>query len=53
MGCTEYYYNNLEDKVDESAVATSYQVGWIYYTLQDIIGQKFWQYKIQNVKTLQ
>ena len=33
--------NSLEDKVDKSAVATSYQVGWIDYTLQDILGQKF------------
>ena len=33
VGCIEYYYNSLEDKVDKSAVATSYQVGWINYTL--------------------
>ena len=32
---------------------TSYQVGWIDYTLQDILGQKFGQYNIQNAKTLQ
>ena len=25
----------------KSAVATSYQVGWIDYTLQNILGQKF------------
>ena len=41
VGCGEYQYNSLEDKVDKSAVATSYQVGWIDYTLQDILGQKF------------
>ena len=33
--------NSLEDKVDKNAVATSYQVGWIDYALQDILGQKF------------
>ena len=31
MGCIEYLYNSLEDKVDKSACATSYQVGWIDY----------------------
>ena len=36
-----------------SAVATSYQVGWIDYALQNILGQKFRQNKMQNVKTLQ
>ena len=41
VGCVEYYYNSLEDKVDKSAVATSYQVDWIDYTLQNILGQKF------------
>ena len=34
-----------------SAVAMSYHKGWIDYTLQNILGQKFWQYKIQNAKT--
>ena len=53
VGCIEYYYNSFEAKVDKSAVATSYQVGWIDYTLQNILGQKFWQYKIQIAKTLQ
>ena len=41
VGCIEYQYNSLEDKVDKSAVATSYRVGWINYTLQDILDQKF------------
>ena len=31
----------------------SYQVGWIKYTLQDSLCQKFWQYKLQNAETLQ
>ena len=53
MGCIEYYNNSFEDKVDKSAVAASYQVGWIDYAPQDILGQKFWQYKIQNAKNLQ
>ena len=43
---------SLEGKVDKSAVATSYQVDWIDYTLQNILGQKFWQYKIKNAKAL-
>ena len=33
--------SSLKDKTDESAIARSYQVGWIDYTLQDILGQKF------------
>ena len=37
--------------VEKSAVETSYQVGWIDSTLQNILGQKFWQYNIQNAKT--
>ena len=41
VGCIEYQYNSLESKVDKSAVATSYQVGWIDYTLQNILGQEF------------
>ena len=41
VGCIEYYYSSLEGKVDKSAVATSYQVGWIDYTLQNILGQNF------------
>ena len=52
MGCIEYWYNSLEEKVDKSAVTTSYQVGWVDYTLQDIFGQKFRQYKIQNAKNM-
>ena len=39
--------------VDKSAVATSYQVVLIDYTLQDILGQNFWQYNMQNGKALQ
>ena len=53
MGCIKYQYNSLEDKVEKIAVATSYEVGWIDYTLQDILDQKFWQYNIQNAKALQ
>ena len=53
VDCIEYYYKSLEDKADKSAVATSYQVGWIDYALQNILGQKFRQNKMQNVKTLQ
>ena len=41
MGCIEYQYNSLEDKVYKSAVATSYQLGWIDYTRQNILVQKF------------
>ena len=41
LGCIEYWYNSLEDKIDKRAVATPYQVGWIDYTLQNILGQKF------------
>ena len=51
--CTEYEYNSLKNKFDKSEVTTSYQVDWIDYTLQDILGQKFWQYNTQNAKTLQ
>ena len=51
--CIKYSYSSLEDKVDKSAVTTSYQVGWIDYALRDILAQKFWQYKIKNAKTLQ
>ena len=41
VGCVEYYYNcNLEVKVERSAVATFYQVGWIDYTLQVIPGSE-------------
>ena len=36
-----------------STVATSYQVVWIDYTLQDIFGKKFWQNNIRNAKSLQ
>ena len=50
VGFIEYQYNSPEDKVDKSAVATSYQVGWIDYTLQDILGQKFWQCKLKTQK---
>ena len=50
VGCIEYWNNSFEDKVDKSAVTTSYQVGWVDYTLQDILGQKFRQYIIQNAK---
>ena len=53
VGCIEYWYNSLEAKVDKSTVATFNPVGWIDYTPQNILGQKFWQYKIQNAKTLQ
>ena len=45
--------SHLEDKVDKSAVATSYQVDWIDCTLQNMPGQKCWQYKIQNANPLQ
>ena len=41
LRCIKYYHNSLEDKVDKSAVATSYQVDWIGYTLQNILGHKF------------
>ena len=34
VGCIEYQYKSFEDKVDKSAVATSYQVGWIDNTLR-------------------
>ena len=27
-----------------------YRAGWIDYIFQDILGQKFWQYNIQNAK---
>ena len=40
VGCIEYKQKSLEDNVDKSAVATTYQVGWIDYTLQNILGQK-------------
>ena len=53
VACIKYHYNSLEDKVDKSTVATSYQLGQIDYTLQNIIGQNFWQYKIQIAKILQ
>ena len=53
VGCTKYQHNSLEDKVEKIAVATSYEVGWIDYRLQDILGQKFWQYNIQNAKALE
>ena len=53
MGCIKYQYNSLEEKVEKIAVATSYEAGWIDDTLQDIHGQKIWQYIIQNAKTLQ
>ena len=33
VGCIKYYCNSLEDKIEKSAVATSYQVAWIDYTL--------------------
>ena len=33
----EYYSSNVK----KSAVATSYPIGWVDYTLQDILGQKF------------
>ena len=36
-----------------SAISTSYQISWIDYTLQYILGQKFLQYNMQNSKTLQ
>ena len=42
-----------KDKIDKSAGIPSYQVGWIDYTLQNNLGQKFWQHKIQNARTLQ
>ena len=48
MGCIEYYHKSFEDNVDKSAAATSYQVGWIDYTLQNILGQKFWQQNKQK-----
>ena len=41
VGCVEYWYNSLEFKVDKTAVATSYEVRWIDYTLQNILDQKF------------
>ena len=41
VGCTKYQHNSLEEKVEKIAVATSYEVGWIDYRLQDILGQKF------------
>ena len=31
---------NIEDQVQKSAVATSFQVGWIDCTFQDIVCQK-------------
>ena len=40
VGCIEDYCKSLENKVDKSVVATSYQVCWIEYTLQNILGQK-------------
>ena len=40
-GCIKCQYNSLDDKVDKSAVATSYQVDWIDYALQEILRQKF------------
>ena len=42
----------LRARLVKSAVARSYQVGWIDYTLQNILDQKFWQWKMQNAKTL-
>ena len=39
VGCIEYYYNSFGDKVDKRAVPTSYQLGWIDYTLKDIFDQ--------------
>ena len=39
--------------VEKCAVATFYQVSQIDYTLQEILGHKFWQYNIQNAKILQ
>ena len=45
--CIVNYYNSLANKVDRSAVATSYKVVWIDFTLQNIVGQKFSQYDIK------
>ena len=47
VGCIVNYYNSLANKVDRSAVATSCQVVWIDFTLQNIVGQKFSQYDIK------
>ena len=47
VGCIVNYYNSLANKVDRSAVATSCQVVWIDFTLQNIVGQKFSQYNIK------
>ena len=47
VGCIVNYYNSLANKVDKSAVATSYKVVWIDFTLQNMVGQKFSQYNIK------
>ena len=52
MGCIEYQYNSLEEKVEKIEVATSCEAGWIDDTLQNIHGQKILQYNIQNAIAL-
>ena len=47
VGCIVNYYNSLANKVDKSAVATSYKVVWIDFTFQNMVGQKFSQYNIK------
>ena len=34
--------------MNRSVVVTSYQLGWIKCRFQNILGQKRWQYNVQN-----